>query len=127
MSIIKKSLVLTKEGYFSKHLEIINPLLPNPLSSKEIEVLSYFLALPGGEIAKRDRFSFSFREIVRKELKMSYASLYNHLHNLKKKGALIENEEGNLTPQPILIPDDNSQGYMIKITMAKEKKQDGNR
>ena len=45
MKIISKSLDLSREEYFKKHLLIINPLLPVQLTDKEAEVIAAFMTI----------------------------------------------------------------------------------
>ena len=47
MEILKKSLLLNEEDYFTTHLSIINPMLPKQLTPKEIQVLGAFMSLKG--------------------------------------------------------------------------------
>ena len=108
MNTIKKTLRLNREEYYAKHLAIINPLLPEHLTPKEIEVLAHFMCL-NGTIAE-DRFGTTARKFVMRSLSLTLPGLSNHLRALKKKGFVKEN-----TIQPILFPENDSQDYYFKL------------
>ncbi len=113
MSIIRKTLKLSKEEYYQKHLLIINHILPVQMTPKEVEVLAAFMSLEG-DLA-RDPFSTTGRKIVRQRLGgMSAGGLGNHLDQLKKKEFILENGK-ELRILPILIPQHKEQGYQFKL------------
>jgi hypothetical protein len=105
---------LSEIDYNISHLNIINPFLPVNLTPKEVEVLAAFMALKG-ELAQKDRFGTTFRKEVKTGLKMSDGGLSNHLTNLKNKGAIKENLDGNLSILTYLFPEENQQFYQFKI------------
>jgi len=105
---------LTELEYNVTHLNIINTFLPVNLTPKEIEVLAGFMSLKG-ILVDKDRFGTTFRKEVKNNLKMSDAGLSNHLGNLKTKGAIKENLEGNLSIQEFLFPEESKQFYQFKI------------
>lgn len=112
MSIIRKTLKLSKDEYYKKHLLIINHILPVQMTPKEAEVLAAFMSLEG-ELAEVP-FSTTGRRIVRRKLGISAGGLGNYLDKLKKKNFILES--GNdLKILPILIPERNSQGYEFRL------------
>ena len=112
MEIIRKTLRLSKEDYYKKHLFLINHILPIQMTLKEVEVLAAFMSLEG-DIAK-DPFGTSGRKIVREKVKISPGGLGNYLEQLKSKGFIIE-EKKQLSILPILIPEKKVQGYQFKL------------
>ena len=114
MEIIKKTLTLSEEDYYTTHLSIINPLLPIKMTPKEIEVLGTFMSLKG-EIAEADRFGTTCKKIVKEKLDLSDGGLGNYIKTLKEKGFIYYNEEGKLSILDVLQADNGSQGYMFKI------------
>lgn len=107
--IIRKTLKLTKEDYYTKHLAIINPLLPQHLTPREIEVLACFMSLNGSIDA--DRFGTTGRKIVMDRVGLTLSGLSNHLKSLKAKGFVRDT-----VITPILFPKEDSQEYQFKLT-----------
>lgn len=118
MEIIKKTLTLSEEDYYTTHLSIINPMLPNQLTPKEIEVLGAFMSLKG-DIVSSERFGTSCRKIVKKRLTLSDGGLGNYIKSLKEKGFILLNEEGIMYIPRVLFADNDVQGYMFKIVIQK--------
>lgn len=115
MKIIQQAIIdLGEVEYNIAHLNIINSFLPVNLTPKEIEVLAAFMSLKG-EIVEKNRFGTTFRKEVKKSLKMSDGGLTNHLTNLRTKGAIKENLEGNLVVLSHLFPEETQQFYQFKI------------
>lgn len=112
MKVIKKVLKLKKKDYYTKHLLIINPLLPKQLTPKEAEVLATFMSLEG-DLSKVP-FSTTGRRIVRERLGISAGGLGNYLDQLKEKGFILENNT-ELSILPILIPNSKEQLYQFKL------------
>lgn len=112
MNIIKKSLKLNKSDYYTKHLLIINHILPIQMTPKEAEVLAAFMSLEG-DLA-RDPFSTTGRKLVRQKVGISAGGLGNYLDQLKEKGFILENNK-DLKILPILIPENRIQGYQFKL------------
>ncbi len=122
MKIIQKSFKLDKQQYYQKHIEIINTFLPIQLTEKEIEILSHFLSLEKN-IIEEDVFNSFARKIVKGKLNLSAGGLGNHLKSMIEKGFLDRNEITNrIYIKGFLIPEENTQGYQIKIS-----KQDANK
>lgn len=113
METIKKFIKLSPEQYYAKHLEIINPLLPVSMTPKEIEVLGAFMSLKG-DIVDKDRFGTSCRKEVKDRLNLSDGGLGNYIKSLKEKGFILE-DSGKLYILPLLMVEDTTQNYMIKI------------
>jgi hypothetical protein len=109
---IKKRLILNKNDYYKIHLTIINSVLPEKLTNREIDVLSGFMSLKG-DIADKP-FSTFGRDKVKKLLNISSGGLGNYLKSLKTKGFIyLEGEV--LKILPILIPEEKEQFYKFKI------------
>lgn len=114
MKPIKKILKVNSKNFYTKHLEIINPLLPVSLTPKEIEVLGSFMSLKG-DIAEKDRFGTSCRKIVKENLNLSDGGLGNYIKSLKDKGYIIS-KDNNWEIHPIMIiGEEDSIVYMFKI------------
>lgn len=110
---IVKSLELEKSDYYSKHLSIVNVMLPTQLTPKEIEVLAAFMSLEG-DIAT-DRFGTTARKMVMDQVGISSpGGLGNYLKSLKDKG-FIKVEDSQWTILPLLHPHPQQQGYMFKL------------
>jgi DNA-binding MarR family transcriptional regulator len=123
MKIIQKSFKLDKQQYYQKHIEIINTFLPIQLTEKEIEILSHFLSLEKN-IIEEDIFNSFARKIVKNKLNLSAGGLGNHLKSMIEKGFLNRNEFTNrISIKDFLIPEENSQGYQIKISKQNDSKQ----
>lgn len=111
---IKKTLELNNQEYFEKHLEIINAVLPEQMTPKEIEVLASFMALEG-EIAEEDRFGTYCRKKVKAIKNLSNGGLANYLRILREKGFIVVNEAGQYEIQMFLYPQGALQQYEFKI------------
>lgn len=119
MKIIQKSFKLPKQQYYKKHIEIINTFLPIQLTEKEIEILSSFLSLDKN-IIEEDTFNSFARKIIKRDLNLSAGGLGNHLKSMIEKGFLDKNKMTNrISIKSFLLPEENSQGYQIKIIKEK--------
>jgi hypothetical protein len=116
MEILKKRLLFNGSDYYVKHLEIINPMLPKKMTSKEMEVLGNFMALEG-DVAKMDRFGTSCRKIIKTQLKLSDGGLGNYIKSLKDKGLIVE-KDGIMYIPSFLWCQRNGQGYMFRLDRA---------
>lgn len=114
MKIIQKTLVLEKKEYYEKHLEIINALIPAPLSNMEIKVLALFMSLEG-DLVTEERFNTQARKYVCKEAGITNAGLSNYVRSLTDKGAIVTNLSGNLEIVKLLTAENNEQYYQFKI------------
>ena len=113
MKIIKKTLKLSREEFYKKHLLIINHVLPVQLTYKEAEVLAHFLSLEG-DIAK-DPFGTSGRKIVKERMGISSGGLGNYLDQLKTKEFIYEDSIEGLKIYPKLIPERGEQFYQFRL------------
>lgn len=113
MNIIRKTLKLSREEYYNKHLLIINHILPIQMTPKEAKVLAHFMALEGD--LSKDPFSTTGRKIVRQGLGISAGGLGNYLEQLKQKGFIKVREDKVLSIIPILNPGKTGQGYQFKL------------
>jgi hypothetical protein len=105
---------LSEEEYYIKHLQIINQLLPVSITNKELEVLAAFMALDGN-VVKKDRFGTTARKLIKEKLNLSDGGLGNYLKALRKKKFIHYNEFNVLEANKYLFPEQDSQGYNIKI------------
>ena len=106
---IRKTVNISKDLYYVKHLEIINPLLPIRLTEKEISILACFLEL------KEDVFSPYNKFMIKEKLKLSDSSLSNYLKSIKNKKFILCNTDGIWYINPVLLPDSEYQEYNFKI------------
>ena len=119
MQIISKALILSKEEYFMKHLLIISPFIPVPLTEKEIEFLA--TALMVEEKLGEFTFETTGRREIRRLMNISHGGLGNYLRELKLKGYLLEDDRNVISILDILKPESHWQGYQFKL----EIKEDG--
>lgn len=115
MRVIQKGRELSGVEYYVAHLEIINPMLPERLSPRELEMLAHFMSYED-DIAKVDPFNTFIRKKVRESLKLSSGAMSNHIRSLISKGVIYEDKHREvLFIKEYLIPDKISQGYQFKI------------
>lgn len=117
--IIKKTLELENQEYYEKHLQVINAVLPEQMTPKEIEVLASFMALEG-EMAEEDRFGTYCRKKVKSLKNLSNGGLANYIRILKEKGFIKVGESGEYEIPFFLFPQPTAQQYEFKI-VNKEK------
>lgn len=117
MRIIQKKLELENLYYYLTHLNIVNALLTNKLTDKEIEILAGFMSLDK-KLTESDMFNTFARKIVKESLKgMSSGSLSNHLKAMIDKGFLVKDEiTKKISIKEFLLPEDDEQGYQFKVT-----------
>lgn len=111
--IISKTLRLSKTDYYRKHLSIINPILPETMTPKEVEVLANFMALDG-ELSK-EPFGTTGRKTVRTKMKISPGGLGNYLTQLKDKGFILQGTHKILRILPVLMPNEAEQLYQFRL------------
>lgn len=112
MQTIRKALRLSQEEYYKVHLSIVNTIIPEKMTPKEIEVLSSFMSLEG-DIALV-RFGPSARKIVRENLGLSPTGLSNYISSLLEKKFLTKQGD-SINIWPILIPEKDMQHYQFKL------------
>ena len=87
MKRLKKE-VIKRNAFYPKYLKLENVILPKPLTTKEIEVLSCFMELQG-ELVERDRFGTQSRSLVRERLGFkTNSNLDNYIRYFKEKGVI---------------------------------------
>ena len=92
MKRVKKE-VLKRSDFYPKYLKLINVILPDPLTQREIDVLSAFMSLRG-DLVELDRFGTQARMVVRKRLGFkTHSNLDNYIKYFKDKGVLVSNPE----------------------------------
>jgi hypothetical protein len=90
MKRVKKE-VLKSSAFYPKYLKLINVILPDPLTQREIDVLSAFMGLKG-DLVELDRFGTQARTVVRKRLGFkTHSNLDNYIKYFKNKGVLVLN------------------------------------
>lgn len=116
MQIITKVLKTDNFDYYVKYLELLGPLIPlEKLTSKEIEVLAAFLS-QDKSLIDEDMFNGVVRKKVMDKLDLKPGGLGNHLKAMITKKYLSKNEiTKKITVKPFLIPEDNHQGFRIKL------------
>lgn len=116
MKIIQKALILSNEEYYKKHLAIINGMLPNQLTFKEIEVLAAFMEVDN-KLVEDDRFNSLVRKKVMTKLNLKPGGLSNYLKSLIDKGFLTKSEiTHKIKIKDYLLPEESGQGYQFKIS-----------
>ena len=120
MKIIQKSIVISEDlDYYSTHLDIINPFIPQKLTEKEREVLAMFMSFTG-ELAEKDRFGTTFRKVVMQKLNLKPGGLSNYIRIFKDKEVVDEELDGTLHIKNYLFPETEEQFYQFKILKEKE-------
>lgn len=115
MKIVQKQLELEDIQYYIVHLNIVNALLVNKMTDKELNILANFMSLDKS-ITSSDMFNTFARKQVKENLdNMSSGSLSNHLKSMLDKGFLSK-DDGKINIKPFLIPEEDWQGYQFKIT-----------
>lgn len=120
MQVITNVLKVKKDGYYIKHLEILNIILPEEkfpekLSSKEIEVLAAFMS-QDKSLTEEDMFNGVVRKKVMDKCSLKPGGLGNHLKKMIEKGFLTKNDlTKRILLKPFLFPVENHQGYRIKL------------
>lgn len=77
-----KEFVGSKGEVFSKYLELLNVILPNPLTKLERDIVVLFFVLGG--INKETK-----KEVRRLYKFYTYSSLDNYIVSIKKKGIIV--------------------------------------
>lgn len=115
MKIIQQAFNLEYQEYYIMHLQILNAILPVKLTDKELEVLAAFMGLDKNLI-EENYFNPITRKKVLNKVNLTPAGLSNHLKSMINKGFLIKNSITNtITIKDFLLPEENEQGYKIKI------------
>lgn len=114
MSIITKTLKLSKKDFYMKHLLIINHILPVQMSTKQAEVLAAFISLEG--VLGEHKFSTLGRKLVMQELRLDPGGLGNYLRFFKENNYISKNNETKeYKINAILIPSEKEQIYQFKL------------
>jgi len=116
MEIINRELVLDREGYYRKHLELVCCLAPLDLSAGEIRVLAAFMELASDGFG--EPFGTGGRKLVSRRLGIGGNGVGNHLSALLDKGALERGDGGGLSVRDWLVPADGAQGYRVKLRVG---------
>lgn len=117
MQVITQLVKVDSYNYYVKHLQMLNVIAPlkHSLAQREIEVLAAFMS-QDKSLIEEDMFNGVVRKKVMDKLKMKPGGLGNHLKSLIKKELLTKNSiTKKITVKPFLIPENNNQGYRIKL------------
>tara|TARA_R110002012_G_scaffold52969_2_gene136138 strand:- start:3653 stop:4009 length:357 start_codon:yes stop_codon:yes gene_type:complete len=108
-----KADTLDRKDFYPKYLKLVNVILPKPLTSKEIEILSAFMELQG-DVIEDDRFGTQSRKLIRKKFGFkTYSNIDNYIKYFKDKGVLVK-EDGKLQiNRRIFIPKDEQEVELI--------------
>ena len=89
MEVIRKAIVCkSRMEFYELHLAIINPLLPNRLTEKEILILASFMSADE-RLVEDDRFNSLVRKKVMQRHQLSAGGLGNYLKAMIKKGFFL--------------------------------------
>lgn len=120
MQVITNVIKVNNYDYYIKYLEIMNIILPedkfpDKLSSKEIEVLAAFM-YQDKNLIEDDMFNGVVRKKVMDKLNLKPGGLGNHLKSMIEKKFLVKNDiTKKITVKSFLIPENNNQGYRLKL------------
>ena len=99
-----KADTLDRKEFYPKYLKLVNVILPKPLTTKEIEILSAFMELQGDAI-EDDRFGTQARKLVRAKFGFkTYSNIDNYIKFFKNKGVLIKEGDKFKINRRIFIP-----------------------
>lgn len=101
---------IDRKNFYPKYLKLINVILPQPLTQREIDILSAFMELEG-DVVDNDRFGTQARRLVRERFKFkSHSNLDNYIQYFKRKGVLYTDDTGKLkVVNSINIPKDEKE------------------
>ncbi len=106
---------LKKKDFLPKYLKLVNVILPDPLTQREMDILAAFMELEG-DLARDDRFGTQARSFVRKKFGFkSYSNLDNYIKYFKRKGVLLNDPKtGQLKLNPkINVPEGKGQVELV--------------
>lgn len=109
-----KSENLNLKEFYPKYLQLVNVILPKPLTNKEIEILTAFMELRGD--IEEDRFGTQARKIVRERFGFKkHSNLDNYIKYFKNKGIILVDEvSGKLEiSKRLAIPKDEKEVELI--------------
>ena len=108
MKRIKKQHVSRKE-FYPQYLKLVNVILPKPLTTKEIEVLSAFMELEG-DLVENDRFGTQARKLVREKFGFKkHSNIDNYIKYFKRKGILYIDDSKLRVIESVNIPKDEKE------------------
>lgn len=120
MNLSKRVYTRTKQEFFTQHLMIINPFLPDKLHPREIEVLACLMSISGDHVDK-DRLCKSARKEVRDKMKLSYGGFGNYITIFEDKKFIKYNEDGTAYIPSLLFPRIPQQGYSFQISILEDE------
>ena len=91
-----KNEVVKAADFYPKYLKLINVILPQPLTQKEIEVVSAFMELKG-DLVESNRFGTEARRLIRNKFGFkTHSNIDNYIKYFKTKGILVKNDQTGL-------------------------------
>jgi len=91
-----KNEIVKRADFYPKYLKLINVILPEPLTQKEIEVLSAFMELKG-DLVESNRFGTEARRLIRNKFGFkTHSNIDNYIKYFKTKGILVKNDQTGL-------------------------------
>lgn len=111
MTELVKVFKLKDRHYYTKHLELVNVILENKMTPREMEVLGAFMSIDGGQLTEADRFCTSARKIVKEQLNLKDGGLGNFLKTLKEKKIIFEDKGVLMIPKALFPSNDKEQTY----------------
>ena len=117
MQVITQVVKVSNYEYYVKHLQVLNVVVPTKerLTQKEIEVLAAFMC-QDKSLIEEDMFNGVVRKKVMEQLNLKPGGLGNHLKSMIEKKFLLKNEiTKRIKVKTFMIPEDNHQGYRIKL------------
>ncbi len=120
MKILNKTIETDYNGFYLSHVRMVNAIFGSALTSKEVKVLSVFMAI-SSYLDNGYVLDSITRKQIMKELNMFPGGLSNHTKSIKEKG-FIENVKGKkgLKIKDFMIPEKGKQLYQICLKEMKE-------
>lgn len=114
MEILRREVVFDNVvDFFIAHIKILNIFLPQDkvLTEAEIKLMGNFLKMPG------EQFSPKNKKEVKEVLGLSDTAINGHILRIRKKGFIVEKEDGLLEILQMFKANLNGQGYEVKYTL----------
>ena len=91
-----KNEIVKRADFYPKYLKLINVILPERLTQKEIELLSAFMELKG-DLVESNRFGTEARRLIRNKFGFkTHSNIDNYIKYFKTKGILVKNDQTGL-------------------------------
>ena len=117
-----KTLKLRTDEYYERHVMLVNAILGNPLTGREVEVLGIVLHL---QDQGQDPFSRENRALIKKKLKIESANLSNFIRGLVSKKFMKRGSDAGgkaaIIIAPGLSPGGKEEIYQFKLIHDNER------